>query len=451
MMHLAEAARVLAASLTSGGGAEFTAVSTDSRTLPPGALFVALRGERFDGHRFLGAARDAGAVGALVDSGYDGEVPMPVMVVGDTRRALADLARHWRGRFSPALIAIAGSNGKTTTKDMLAAILRQDAGDAGVLATAGNLNTDIGVSLTLLRMRAAHRYAAIELGTNHRGEIALLAGIAQPTIAVVTNALRDHLEFLGSVAEMAEENADALRALPDDGIAVMNADDPHAALFRRTAGARRVVDFGLEATARVGATATLKSLSSEVTLRMPAGEARTVLSIPGLHNVRNALAAAACAAAVGIAPAAVAAGLAAFRPATRRLQIKPLPDGATLLDDSYNANPDSVRAAIDVLAGCPAPTVLVLGDMGELGPDGAAFHREVGAYAHACGISRLVALGEATRDSVQAFGNGGLHVAGVAEAAEAARVGATILVKGSLFMGMDRVVAALTGETMEAH
>jgi UDP-N-acetylmuramoyl-tripeptide--D-alanyl-D-alanine ligase len=450
MMQLAEAARVLDASLIDGG-ASFEAVSTDTRTLAPGALFVALRGERFDGHRFLSAACDAGAVGALVDSNYAGEVQLPVIVVGDTRRALTDLARHWRGRFAPPLIAIAGSNGKTTTKDMLAAILRQDAGDAGVLATTGNLNTDIGVSLTLLRMRATHRYCAIEVGTNHRGEIALLAGIAQPTIAVVTNALRDHLEFLGSVEEMAEENADALRALPDDGIAVVNADDPHAALFRRAAGARRIVDFGLEAPAVVAASVTLKPLSSEVTLRLPAGEVQTVLSIPGLHSVRNALAAAACATAAGLAPAAIGAGLAAFRPATRRLQIKALAEGATLLDDSYNANPDSVRAAIDVLAGCPAPTVLVLGDMGELGPDGPAFHREVGAYARARGISRLVALGEATRESVQAFGNGALHVAGVTEAADAARMGVTILVKGSLFMRMDRVVAALTGETMEAH
>jgi UDP-N-acetylmuramoyl-tripeptide--D-alanyl-D-alanine ligase len=450
MMSLAETAAVLGATLR-GADAPYESVSTDSRTLARGALFVALRGERFDGHRFLDAARAAGAAGAIVDADSAGTAPLPVLVVGDTRRALCDLARHWRARFSPALIAIAGSNGKTTTKEMLSAILHAHAGEAAVLATAGNLNTDIGVSLTLLGLRARHRICAIELGTNHRGEIALLAGIAQPTIAVVTNALRDHLEFLGSVEEMAEENADALRALPPDGIAVVNADDTQATRFRRAAGARRIVDFGLEAAAMIGATVTLDALSSEVAIRTPAGALTTRLSIPGLHSVRNALAAAACAIAAGVAPAAIAAGLAAFRPATRRLQVKPLPGGTTLLDDSYNANPDSVRAAIDVLAGCPGPTVLVLGDMGELGPQGATFHREVGAYARARGIARLVALGEATRASVDAFGEGALHVDDVAAAAEAARAGATILVKGSLFMGMDRVVAALTGETAEVH
>jgi UDP-N-acetylmuramoyl-tripeptide--D-alanyl-D-alanine ligase len=450
MMSLGETAAVLGAVLR-GGDAPYEAVSTDSRTLPRGALFVALRGERFDGHRFLEAARAAGAVGAIVDEAHDGTAPLPSIVVKDTRQALCELAHHWRARFSPVLIAIAGSNGKTTTKEMLAAILRAHAGDAAVLATAGNLNTDIGVSLTLLRLRAAHRVCAIELGTNHRGEIARLAGMTQPTIAVVTNALRDHLEFLGSVAEMAEENADALRALPQDGIAVVNADDVHAACFRRAAGSRRTVEFGLEAPAAVGATVRLDALSSEVTLRTPAGEVHTRLSIPGLHSVRNALAAAASAVAAGVAPAAIGEGLAAFRPAARRLQVKPLPSGATLLDDSYNANPDSVRAAIDVLAGCPGPTVLVLGDMGELGPQGRAFHREVGAYARAHGISRLVALGEATRASVEAFGDGALHAGSVEAAAEAARSGTTILVKGSLFMGMDRVVAALTGETAEVH
>jgi UDP-N-acetylmuramoyl-tripeptide--D-alanyl-D-alanine ligase len=451
MMSLAETAAVLGAVLH-GGDAPYEAVSTDSRTLPRGALFVALRGERFDGHRFLDAARAAGAAGAIVDRKYDGARPLPVIVVEDTRRALCELARHWRARFSPALIAIAGSNGKTTTKEMLAAILHAQAGERAVLATAGNLNTDIGVSLTLLRLRATHRLCAIELGTNHRGEIALLAGIAQPTIAVVTNALRDHLEFLGSVEEMAEENADALRALPQDGIAVVNADDAQVARFRRAAGSRRIVDFGLQGGAAVGATLKLRALSSEVTIHTPAGAVDTRLSIPGLHSVRNALAAAACAVAAGVALDAIAAGLAAFRPAARRLQVKPLPGGATLLDDSYNANPDSVRAAIDVLAGCPGPTLLVLGDMGELGPQGADFHREVGAYARARGIGRLVALGEATRVSVEAFGAGALHADSVEAAAAAARAGArTILVKGSLFMGMDRVVAALTGETAEVH
>lgn len=450
MMTLAAAARDLGARHV-GQDAGFTGVSTDTRSLGPGALFVALRGERYDGHDYLAQAKAAGAVGAMIDAAHAGAAPLPVLVVADTRDGLCALATAWRKRFAPTLVGIAGSNGKTTTKEMLAAIMRCAAGEAAVLATTGNLNTDIGVSLTVLRLHAAHRLCAIELGTNHPGEIARVAAVAQATIVVVTNALRDHLEYLGSVAQMAEENADALRALPGDGIAVINADDPHVAVFRQAADARRRVEFALDAPAGVGARCTLRPFSSEIVLRTPEGEVGTTLAIAGRHNVRNALAAAAAAHAAGIGNAAIAEGLAAFRPATRRLQVKSLAGGATLIDDSYNANPDSMRAAIDVLAACPAPTVLVLGDMGELGPDGPAFHREIGGYARACGITRLVAMGEASRETVAAFGVGAEHCASVEAAAEAARSAMTVLVKGSLFMGMDRVVAALTGQRAEVH
>lgn len=450
MMTLATAARELGIA-HAGPDAGFTDVSTDTRKLGPGALFVALRGERYDGHDYLAQAKAAGAVGAMVDAAHAGAGPLPALVVADTRDGLCALATAWRKRFTPVMVGIAGSNGKTTTKEMLAAIMRCAAGDAAVLATAGNLNTDIGVSLTVLRLRAAHRLCAIELGTNHRGEIARVAAVAQANIVVVTNALRDHLEYLGSVAQMAEENADALRALPADGIAVINADDPHAAVFRKAAGARRLIEFALDAPAGIGARCTLRPFSSEVVLRTPEGEVGTTLAIAGRHNVRNALAAAAAAHAAGIANAAIAKGLAAFRPATRRLQVKPLAGGATLIDDSYNANPDSMRAAIDVLAACPGPTVLVLGDMGELGPEGPAFHREIGGYARERGITRLVALGEASRETVAAFGAGAEHCASVEAAAQAARAATTVLVKGSLFMGMDRVVAALTGQRAEVH
>lgn len=450
MMRLAEAARAIGARFT-GADAPFTAVSTDTRSLERGALFVAIRGERFDGHDYLAQAAAAGAAGALIDAAHGGPAPLPAIVVPDTRDGLCALAAAWRARFSPALVAIAGSNGKTTTKEMLAAIMRAAAGEAAVLSTAGNLNTDIGVSLTVLRLRAQHRLCAIELGTNHPGEIARVAAVAQATIAVVTNALRDHLEYLGSVERMAEENATALRALPAKGVAVINADDPHADLFRRAAGAREVVDFGLDAPARIGGHCLLHPLSSELTIRTPAGECHATLAIAGRHNALNALAAAAAAIAAGIEPGAIARGLSAFRPVSRRLQVRSLPGGATLIDDSYNANPDSVRAAIEVLAACTAPTVLVLGDMGELGPEGPAFHREIGAYARACGITRLLALGEASREAVAAFGPGAGHCTSVEAAAHAAREGATVLVKGSLFMGMDRVVAALSGQAVEAH
>jgi len=449
MMTLAEAARVLGAR-HSGPDARFSGVSTDSRALKRGELFVALRGERFDGHDFLDAARAAGAAGAMVDGAYAGHAPLPLLAVGDTRRALGDLARHWRARFAPVLVAVTGSNGKTTTKEMLASILRRHAGEDQVLATAGNLNNEIGLPLTLLRLRLAHRYCAIELGMNHKGEIAYLAGIARPTVALVNNAQREHLEFMHSVDEVAEENASVYMALPTDGTAVVNADDPHADVFRRAAGLRGRVEFGLGGPAAVGARYELRPLSSDIRVRTPAGEAPATLAIPGLHNVRNALAAAACAHAAGVAPAAIGAGLSAFRPYLGRLQVKRAALGATVIDDSYNANPDSVRAAIDILAACPAPTVLVLGDMGEVGERGPEFHREVGAYARSRGVSDLLALGDASRGAAEAFGVGGTHADSLeellADLRDRATAGATVLVKGSRFMRMERVVAALTGE-----
>ena len=448
MMRLAEAAQALGARRV-GADAGFSAVSTDSRSLAGGELFVALRGERFDGHAFLEAASAAGAAAAMVDEDYSGPAPLPLLAVADTRLGLGALARHWRARFSPVLVAIAGSNGKTTTKEMLAAILRRHAGDEAVLATAGNLNNDIGVPLTLLRLRGTHRYCALELGMNHKGEIAYLAGIAQPTVALVNNAQREHLEFMGSVREVAAENAEVYAALPGEGVAVVNADDAHAALFREAAHGRRVVDFGLEAPAMVGGGYALKPLESELRLRTPAGQSDATLAIPGLHNVRNALAASACAHAAGVPAATIAAGLAAFRPYTGRLQVKRAASGATVIDDSYNANPDSVRAAIDVLAAADGPTALVLGDMGEVGEHGPDFHLEVGRYARERGIAALYALGELTAHATAGFGRGARHFASMEDLIEALRAaavaGATLLVKGSRFMHMERAVAALAG------
>lgn len=313
MMSLAEAAAAMQGSLK-GADARFTGVSTDSRSLAAGELFVAIRGERFDGHDFLAVAKDRGASGALVDRAYTARAPLPVVVVDETRKALGRLGRHWRARFAPAVIAIAGANGKTTTKEMLASILRAHAGEDAVLATSGNLNTDIGVPLTVLRLAAAHRFCAVELGMNHSGEIAGLAAIAQPTITLVTNAQREHMEFMQSVAASAAENAAAIRALPADGIAVVNADDACRDIFVGAAGARRVLEFGLERKASVSGGYALRALSSDIVVRTPAGEARAALAIPGLHNVRNAVAAAACAHAAGVPPEAIGRGLAAFRP-----------------------------------------------------------------------------------------------------------------------------------------
>jgi UDP-N-acetylmuramoyl-tripeptide--D-alanyl-D-alanine ligase len=434
----------------SGADPVFTGVSTDTRTVRAGELFVALRGEKFDGHDFLDQAKRAGAVAAMVDRNFAAKAPLPLVVVDDTKTALGSLARGWRARFQPKLIAITGSNGKTTVKEMLAAILRRHAGDEATLATAGNLNNDIGLPLTLLRLREAHRCCAIELGMNHKGEIAYLAGIAAPTVALVNNAQREHLEFMQSVEEVAAENASVYDALPADGVAVVNADDAHAALFRKAAGKRKVIDFGIEKKALVSGGYALQGLSSELDVRTPAGEAHATLAIPGLHNVRNALAAAACAFAVGIKEKSIGEGLSAFRPYTGRLQVKTAIGGATLIDDTYNANPDSVRAAIDVLAACPAPSVLVLGDMGEVGEKGSEFHREVGAYARAKKVTHLFALGEATRHAVAAFGEGACHFDSVASLVASIQ-GRSILVKGSRFMKMERVIAALTGDQAGGH
>jgi UDP-N-acetylmuramoyl-tripeptide--D-alanyl-D-alanine ligase len=449
MMTLSDAAKATGGR-TSGNGTRFSGVSTDSRTIQAGELFVALRGERFDGHQFLGAVHSRAAAGALIDRRYQGPYPLPVIIVEDTKQALSELAGDWRARFSPALIAVTGSNGKTTVKEMLASILRAHVGERAVLATAGNFNNDIGVPLTLLRMRAQHRACAIELGMNHRGEIARLARLAAPSVALVNNAQREHLEFMNTVEEVAAENASVYDALPADGTAVVNADDDHAAYFRNRAGERRVVDFGLSVGA-VRGRYTIKHLSSAIRLQTPSGEADIELAIPGLHNVRNALAAAACAHAAGVPVAAIGAGLTAFRPYTGRLQVKQARSGATVIDDTYNANPDSVRAAIDVLASCPGPTVLVLGDMGEVGPQGPAFHREIGAYAREKGLARLLALGESSVHAVEGFGKGGEHFADL-EALVRSIDGRTVLVKGSRFMRMERVVAALTGgKTEGAH
>ena len=449
MMSVPDAAAMVQGR-ASGATAVFTGVSTDTRTVRTGELFVALRGEKFDGHAFLEQAKQAGAVAAMVDRNFSAVPPLPAIVVEDTRLALGSLAKGWRSRFQPKLIAITGSNGKTTVKEMLAAILRRHAGDSAVLATSGNLNNDIGLPLTLLRLRDTHRYCAIELGMNHKGEIATLANIAMPTVALVNNAQREHLEFMKSVDEVAAENASVYYALGADGVAIVNADDAHADFFRKAVGAHRVVDFGLEKKALVSGRYTLKGLTSEIHIRTPGGEAQAALAIPGLHNVRNALAAAACAFAVGIKEKTIGEGLSAFRPYTGRLQVKEARGGATVIDDTYNANPDSVRAAIDVLAACPAPTTLVLGDMGEVGEQGADFHREVGAYARQKKITSLLALGEATRHAVEAFGGGGRHFESV-ESLVAGIEGRSILVKGSRFMKMERVVAALTGTATGGH
>jgi UDP-N-acetylmuramoyl-tripeptide--D-alanyl-D-alanine ligase len=452
MMSLSEAAASIGARAR-GADVRFDSVSTDSRTLARGSLFVALRGERFDGHRFIGTAAQRGAAAAMVqeDAGAGTREPgLPLLVVDDTRRALGRLAANWRGRFEIPLVAVTGSNGKTTVKEMIAAVLRAHHGESKTLATEGNLNNDIGLPLTLLGLRAAHRAAVVELGMNHPGETAYLAGIASPTVALVNNAQREHQEFLKGVAEVAREHGAAFAALRPDGVAVINADDEFAGYWRGLLAGRRVRDFGLDRPAQVSGRHAFTDFGSEIELRAPEGRIGIELHADGRHNVMNALAAASAALAAGAAPDAVARGLAAFRPPKGRLRRLSAASGAGVIDDSYNANPDSVRAAIDVLAEAAGAKVLALGDMGEVGERGAEFHEEAGRYAKQRGIDRLYATGELSRAAATAFGGGALHFDS-AEALIAAlrgelRPGATVLVKGSRFMRMERVVAALVGE-----
>lgn len=356
------------------------------------------------------------------------------------------------------LVALTGSNGKTTVKEMLASILREAVGadsrlpipDSRVLATRGNLNNDIGVPLMLLELREGHRYAVIEMGMNHAGEIRYLTRLAAPDVALVNNAAPAHIEFFASVDAIARAKGEIFEGLKPDGTAVINADDGHAEVWRDLAAGRRVVDFGIERRAAVSATYRLKWLESEIVVKLPQGEARAVLKAPGVHNVRNALAASAAAVALQVPAPAIERGLARFAGIKGRLQKKVTRGGATVIDDTYNANPESTRAAIDVLAACPAPTILVLGDMGELGARSAEFHRDIGAYARRRNVSSLYAIGDATRETVAAFGAAGAHASSLDDLLHMLRPvatqQATLLVKGSRFMQMERVVADLTGE-----
>ena len=449
MMSLREAATAIGARLI-GEDVGFGSVSTDSRTLERGALFIALRGERFDGRRFIGAAKERGAAAAIVEEPDASQGSLPFLVVENSRLALGRLAARWRERFDISLVAVTGSNGKTTVKEMIAAILREHFGETHALATEGNLNNDIGLPLTLLKLRRNHRAAVVELGVNHPGETATLAAIASPTVALINNAQREHQEFMKGVAEVAREHGAVFAAMLPEGTGVINADDEFSGYWRELLAGRRVRDFGLEKPAQVGGRHRFTHFGSEIELRTPEGGTRVELHVDGRHNVLNAFAAAACALAAGASLEAVARGLEAFRPVGGRMQRWTTHSGARLIDDSYNANPDSVRAAVEVLAAEHGAKFLLLGDMAEVGERGVEFHEEIGRYARECGIDRLYATGELCRATVTAFGEGARHYGTVEEmtAAVRDRLGPDIavLVKGSRFMRMERVVQALAGE-----
>ncbi|MGH6608652.1 MAG: UDP-N-acetylmuramoyl-tripeptide--D-alanyl-D-alanine ligase [Burkholderiaceae bacterium] len=445
LMTTGELARAVSADLRGDGRVGFSSVATDSRTLPAGALFVALTGENFDGHDYVQSARERGAAAALVERAVD--IDIPQLIVPETRRAFGASAAHWRSRFELPMIAVTGSNGKTTVTQMIAAILAVEHGDKGRLATRGNLNNEIGVPLMLWQLGKQHRAAVFELGMNHPGEIAWLAQLVKPTVALVNNAQREHQEFMQSVEATAYENGEVIAALGGDTVAVFPADDACAPIWRQLAGTRRVIDFALEGSAIVTATFQLEESGARVSMATPSGVIDAQLAVGGRHNVRNALAATACSIAAGVSADAIASGLGAWRPAAGRGARLRTADG-WLIDDTYNANPDSMRAAIDLLAASPPLRVLVLGDMGEVGARGGEFHREIGEYACERGIDALFAIGPSMRESVRAFGQSASHFGDIDALTTALRAalqpGSTVLVKGSRFMRMERVVQALT-------
>jgi UDP-N-acetylmuramoyl-tripeptide--D-alanyl-D-alanine ligase len=431
-----------------GANAAFGRVLTDSRTIEQGALFVALAGERFDGHDFIADVAMRGAAGAVVSRRLDSSLPQ--VVVPETLAALSAFALAWRRSFAGPVIGITGSNGKTTVKEMTAAIL----GQLGpCLATQGNLNNHIGVPLTLCRLEEAHRYAVIEMGANHVREIAHLAALAEPTVGLVINAGPAHLEGFGGLDGVARGKGEMFEALGPEGTAVINADDRFAAFWHGLARrAGRVITFGMREAADVSAQ-NIQGLLGEAgfttrfDLVAPAGQRRIELALAGDHNVMNALAAAAAAMAAGASLDAVQRGLASMRAVAGRLEVKPALHGARLIDDAYNANPGSLRVGLRALSTVPGERWLVLGEMAELGAEGPQLHAEMGAFARECGVSRLLAVGDGSKPAVETFGPGATWYAGtddlINDLRAQLRAGLTIYVKGSRVNRLERVTAAL--------
>jgi UDP-N-acetylmuramoyl-tripeptide--D-alanyl-D-alanine ligase len=440
--------------LVGEGATEVLRVHSDTRTLQPGDLFVALKGERFDANDFLADAKARGAVAAIA---HRGKLPagLPGIEVDDTKLSLGSLGAGWRAQFDLPLIAVTGSNGKTTVTQMIASILRAWQPDA-MLSTQGNLNNDIGLPLQLLRLRAEHRVAVLELGMNHPGEIGYLAGLARPTVALVNNAQREHQEFMATVEAVARENGSVFAALGPTGVAVFPALEQFTPLWRELAGARPRMTFGEPGGAFVPAADIVLAGTEwqeglwQVSVKTPAGPVAYRLHIAGRHTVRNSLAAVACALAAGVPLASIAQGLEAFEPVKGRSRALAVQLGGrtiTIVDDTYNANPDSVRAAIEVLAELPGPRLLVLGDMGEVGDQGPQFHAEVGEHARQRAIERFFTIGDQST-AMRGHHFTSIDALNAAVLAELPHV-ASVLVKGSRFMKMERVVEAITAHSQK--
>lgn len=417
-------------------------VSTDSRTITDGCLFVALRGERFDGHQFVGDAVNSGAAGALVGQSMD--VAVPQVVVGDTEIALGQLAANWRGRFDSPLIAVTGSNGKTTVKEMIGTILGEE---APTLVSQGNYNNTVGLPLSLLRFREDHKFAVVEIGMNQIGEIRNLSQIARPDIAVITNAGSAHLEYLHSVQQVAIEKGSLMSGLNADGVAVLNRNDGQFDYWKTQAGGRRIISFGLTDNSDVYARFKPLEFGSALHLTTELGVIEADLPLAGVHNVVNASAAVAAAIGAGLGADKIAVGLGKMKAVPGRLQLRKHRAGGDLVDDTYNANPDSMAAALKVLGNFSGDRRLVIGDMFELGGKAEDFHREIGTQARAAGIGRLYAVGDLCKNAATEFGRGASHYANQQDLIEDLirhlDSSTVILVKGSRGMRMERVANAL--------
>ncbi len=426
-----------------GTSAAINGVSTDTRTIKSGELFIALHGPNFDAHEFVALAVQQGAAAVLVERQVN--VPVPQLVVDDARLALGKLASAWRQQFNIPVIAITGSNGKTTVKEMLASICAQR---GEVLYTRGNLNNDIGVPLTLLQINQSHDFAVIELGANHAGEIAYLTQLVKPDVALINNAGPAHLEGFGSLAGVAQAKGEIYGGLAANGIGIVNADDAFATLWRKLCGQHSVIDFGINNTAKITAQWTVSTSGSHVHVNTPQGNCEVQLRLLGLHNVMNALAASAAACAIGCTAEQIKLGLEAVMPVKGRLQLKSGKRGSRIIDDTYNANPVSFKAALDVLKVFPGQHYVALGDMGELGPDTEKLHRDVGVYAQSCDVQHLYTVGMFGRFAAEGFGKQAQVFTEQPQliSALAAELSSdvTLLVKGSRSAHMENVVNALT-------
>lgn len=424
---------------------ELQSVGTDSRNIAKNQLFIAIKGKNFDGNTFASAAIQLGAAAVMVSD--VNTQARPAILVKDTRLALGELAQYWRNKFELPLVAVTGSNGKTTVKEMIVAVLK--AAHKSVLATHGNLNNDIGMPMTLLNLSKKHDVAVIEMGMSHLGEIDYLTRIAQPTIALINNAGTAHIGELGSRENIAKAKGEIFAGLNNDGIALINADDVYVDYWKSLNQHRKIITFGLNKPADVSAVFAEKSGLSEVQLSTPNGSISFNLAMLGKHNISNALAACAAAVALGIINADIARGLSDMQAVYGRLQRKAGFNGAVLIDDTYNANPDSMRAAIDVLAAQKTNTIFVMGDMAELGADAAQMHADIGLYAQQKGIQQFFAFGDLSVKASEAFDaqalkKGTQHFSRLESLVDALKAkmkpGATVLVKGSRFMQMERVV-----------